>query len=111
MKVAREAVYRVPDGEELRLDDLSLVVAHLQTVGQAPPDARVKLRVDMIVLTWETEQETAAELTARLDDERAEREARRNQPAELAAVDAPAEDWDADAPAEVPATAVRARRG
>lgn len=101
MKVAREAVYRVPDGEELTLADLSLVVAHLQAVGQAPADARVKLRVDMIVLAWETEQETAAELTARLDAERAEREARRNQPAELAAV---------NEPAEVSTTAGRVRR-
>lgn len=74
MKVEREATYRKPEGEELTLADLGLLVAHLQTEGQAPMTARVYLRVDQVRVEWSTEQEGQAELDARLEAERLARE-------------------------------------
>lgn len=75
MNVAREAVYRVAEGEELTLADLGLLVAHLQTVGMSPPEARVRLRDDAILVEWSTHQETDAELRAQAEARRLEREA------------------------------------
>lgn len=76
MKVEREAVHRVPEGQELTLEDFGLLVMHLQTKGEAPPHARVHLRNDMIRLTWDTEQESQAEFVERQARERAAREQR-----------------------------------
>lgn len=107
MKVAREAVHRVEDGTELTLADLGLLVAHLQTTGEAPPHARVLLRNDQIRLDWTTEQQSAEELKAEQERVRAEREAARAATAEALPADDVAE--VAAEPADL--GIVRGRRG
>lgn len=93
MNVAREAVHRVAEGEELTLADLGLLVMHLQTVGQAPPSARVLLRNDMLRVEWSTHQETQAEYDAQAEARRLERE-QRATPTALLASDPSATDGD-----------------
>lgn len=91
MKVEREATYRKPDGEELTLADLGMLVAHLQSVGQAPLEAKVYLRVDQVRVEWSTEQESQVEYEARIE---AARQARRVDLEHVSeAAPAPADDW------------------
>jgi len=114
VKVTREAQHRVPEGEALSLADLGLLVAHLQTVGQAPPDARVFLRVDLLRVEWETDQPSGAELQAEAERIRAEREEARSRAvaAEPEAAAYPAEEEVAYAEPEPVGDGVnRARRG
>lgn len=114
MIVAREAMYRLGEGEELTLADLGLLVAHLQTVGQAPPEARVLLRDNQIRVEWSTHQDTDAEFRAQVEARRLEREQRAMPTAVLESVSS-ATDGDDDmaydpADLEEPLVAARPRR-
>lgn len=115
MIVAREAQYEQPGGVELTLADLGLLVSHLQTVGQAPPEARVLLRDRLIRVEWSTHQESDAELRAQAEAARLEREQRAMPTAAIPSDVSVADSDDVEEylePAEEPlAVPARPRRG